>query len=164
MNTWMEMAVRVVLIGAGATVVMDLWLMVLQRLKVPTLNFGFIGRWIGNGLGFRWARDGIAKAPPVRGELLLGWTAHYAIGLLFAALLVSVSGMEWMQAPTLLPAVSVGITTVLIPLLIMQPAMGAGIASSRTPRPLLNVLKSLANHTVFGIGLYLAGLLVASLC
>lgn len=163
MNTWTEMTVRIVLIGAGATVVMDLWLVLLQRLKVPTLNFGFIGRWIGNGLGFRWARDGIAKAPPVRGELLLGWMAHYTISLLFAALLVSVSGTEWMQAPTLLPAVSVGIATVLIPLLIMQPAMGAGIASSRTPKPLLNVLKSLANHTVFGIGLYLAALLVARL-
>ncbi len=163
MNQWTEMVYRVVLIGAGATVVMDAWLMLLKRLKVPTLNFGFIGRWIGNGLGFRWARDGIAKAPPVRGELLLGWMAHYAIGVLFAALLVGVCGMEWARAPTLVPAISVGIATVLIPLFIMQPAMGAGIASSRTPRPLLNVLKSLANHAVFGVGLYVAALLAARL-
>jgi len=163
MNQWTEMGVRVVLIGAGATVVMDAWLMLLKRLKVPTLNFAYIGRWIGNGPGFRWARDGIAKAPPVRGELLLGWTAHYAIGVLFAALLVGVCGMEWLRAPTLAPTVSVGIATVLIPLLIMQPAMGAGIASSRTPTPLLNVLKSLANHAVFGIGLYVAALLAAHL-
>jgi len=163
MNQWTEMVVRMVLIGAGATAVMDAWLMVLKRLKVPTLNFAYIGRWIGNGLGFRWARDGIAKAPPVGGELLLGWLAHYATGVLFAALLVGVCGMEWARGPTLVPAVSIGIATVLIPLLIMQPAMGAGIASSRTPKPLLNVLKSLANHTVFGIGLYLAALLVARL-
>lgn len=161
MSQWMEMMYRVVLIGAGATVVMDAWLMLLKRLNVPTLNFGFIGRWIGNGPGFRWARDGIAKAPPVRGELLLGWAAHYAIGVLFAALLVGVCGMGWMRVPTLVPALLTGVATVLIPLLIMQPAMGAGIASSRTPRPLQNVLKSLANHTVFGIGLYLAALLVA---
>lgn len=163
MNQWMEIMYRVVLIGVGATVVMDAWLMLLKRLNVPTLNFGFIGRWIGNGLGFSWARDGIAKAPPVRGELLLGWLAHYAIGVLFAALLVGVCGMEWARVPTLAPALLIGITTVLIPLLIMQPAMGAGIASSRTPRPLLNVLKSLANHAVFGMGLYLAALLVTSL-
>lgn len=163
MNGSMETVLRVVLIGAGATVVMDVWLMALKRLGVPTLNFAYIGRWIGNGPGFRWARDGIAKAPPVRGELLLGWMAHYAIGVLFAALLVGVCGMDWALAPTLAPAVSVGIATVLIPLLIMQPAMGAGIASSRTPKPLLNVLKSLANHAVFGIGLYVAALLVARL-
>jgi hypothetical protein len=163
MNQWTEMGYRLVLIGVGATVVMDAWLMFLKWLKVPTLNFAFIGRWIGNGLGFRWAREGIAKAPPVRGELQLGWLAHYATGVLFAALLVGVCGMEWSQAPTLVPALMTGIATVLIPLFIMQPAMGAGIASSRTPRPLLNCLKSLANHAVFGIGLYLAALLAARL-
>ena len=163
MNEWTEMVVRVVLIGVGATAVMDLWLMVLKRLKVPTLNFGFIGRWIGNGLGYRWAQEGIAKAPPVRGELLIGWVAHYAIGMAFAALLLAVRGTAWAQQPTLLPALAIGIATVAAPLFIMQPAMGAGIASSRTPKPVLNVLKSLVNHAVFGTGLYLAALLVARL-
>lgn len=163
MSAWTEMVYIVVLIGAGATVIMDAWLMVLKQLGVPTLNFAYIGRWIGNGPGFRWARDGIAKAPPVRGELLLGWIAHYAIGVLFAALLVGLCGADWARVPTLLPALSVGIATVLIPLFIMQPAMGAGIASSRTPRPLLNVMKSLVNHAVFGLGLYLAALLAAHL-
>lgn len=163
MNTGTEMVVRVLLIGAGATAVMDVWLMVLKRLKVPTLNFGFIGRWVGNGLGYRWAREGMAKAPPVRGELLIGWLAHYAIGMVFAALLLAVCGTAWAQQPTLLPALAVGVATVAAPLLIMQPAMGAGIASSRTPKPLLNVLKSLVNHAVFGAGLYLAALLAARL-
>lgn len=163
MNESMETMLRVVLVGAGATVVMDVWLMALKRLGVPTLNFVFIGRWIGHGLGFRWARDGIAKAPPVRGELLLGWLGHYATGVLFALLLVGVCGRAWLLAPSAAPALAVGVATVLVPLLVMQPALGAGVASSRTPRPLLNVLKSLANHTVFGIGLYLAALLAARL-
>ncbi len=163
MNAGMEMVVRVLLIGAGATAVMDAWLMLLKRLGVPTLNFGFIGRWVGNGLGYRWAREGIAKAPPVRGELLIGWVAHYAIGMVFAALLLVVFGAAWAQQPTLMPALVVGIATVAAPLFIMQPAMGAGIASLRTPKPVLNVLKSLINHAVFGAGLYLAALLAAHL-
>lgn len=162
MNEWTEMAVRSVAIGAGATAVMDLWLMVLKRLKVPSLNFAFIGRWIGNGLGMRWARTGIAKAPPVRGELLMGWAAHYAIGVLFAALLLVVCGMAWARNPTVLPALAIGIATVAAPLLIMQPAMGAGIASSRTPTPLRNCVRSLVNHAVFGSGLYLAAAAVAA--
>jgi hypothetical protein len=41
--------------------------------------------------------------------------------------------------------------------------MGAGVASTRTPTPLLNNLKSLANHTVFGVGLYLAALISAGI-
>lgn len=163
MNGSMETMLRVALVGAGATVVMDVWLMVLKRLGVPTLNFAFIGRWIGHGLGFRWARDGIAKAPPVRGELLLGWLGHYATGVLFALLLVGFCGPVWLQTPSVAPALAVGVFTVLIPLLVMQPALGAGVASSRTPRPLRNVLKSVANHAVFGLGLYVAALVVARL-
>ena len=41
------------------------------------------------------------------------------------------------------------------------PAMGAGFAASRTPTPLKNCLRSLANHTVFGFGLYLSALAIA---
>jgi hypothetical protein len=49
------------------------------------------------------------------------------------------------------------------PLLILQPALGAGIASSKTPTPVLNSIKSLVTHTVYGFGLYLAALATASL-
>jgi hypothetical protein len=37
---------------------------------------------------------------------------------------------------------------------VMQPAMGAGIAASRTPRPNLARLRSVVTHTVYGLGLY----------
>jgi len=41
--------------------------------------------------------------------------------------------------------------------------MGAGIASSRTTAPLKNSLRSLANHAVFGLGLYLSAAALAHL-
>ncbi len=69
--------------------------------------------------------------------------------------------MDWARQPTLLPAMGVGIATVAAPWLVMQPAMGAGIASSRTPAPAKNRLRSLANHSVFGLGLYLAAVVLA---
>jgi hypothetical protein len=163
MDQLMEGMSRVVLIGTGATMVMDAWLLVLKRLGGPTLNFAFIGRWIGNFSSGKWAHDGIAKAPPIRGELLLGWMAHYAIGIAFAALLVCTYGLEWALKPTPGPALLVGIGTVIAPLLIMQPAMGAGIASSRTATPIRNCLRSVINHTAFGAGLYLAALATALL-
>jgi hypothetical protein len=53
--------------------------------------------------------------------------------------------------------------TVLAPLLILQPALGAGIASRKTPTPIFNCVKSLATHTVYGCGLFLAALAAASL-
>ena len=50
--------------------------------------------------------------------------------------------------------------TVLAPWLVMQPAMGAGIASAKTKSPGQNRARSLVNHTIFGLGLYLAALLI----
>lgn len=161
MNTFTANAAHIALIGMGATAVMDAWLLLLQRLGVPTLNFAMIGRWAGHwGRGI-WTHDAIAKAAPVRGELALGWLVHYASGIAFAGLLAGLAGMDWAHQPTLLPAMGVGIATVAAPWLVMQPAMGAGIAASRTPAPAKNRLRSLANHSVFGLGLYLAAVLIA---
>jgi hypothetical protein len=100
--------------------------------------------------------EDIARTPPVRGEHLIGWCAHYAIGISFAALLPAVQGVAWARSATLMPALVIGVVTVLAPLLVLQPALGAGIASWKTPRPLFNSCKSLITHTVFGAGLFLA--------
>jgi hypothetical protein len=151
---------RVVLIGIGATALMDLWLLLLNRMSVPTLNFGLIGRWAGHLLRGRWAHDSIAKAEPIRGELALGWLIHYAVGVAFAGVLAAIYGVAWTTSPTLLPALCVGIGSLAAPLLVMQPAMGAGIASTRTPAPLKNCLRGLVNHTVFGAALYLSAVVI----
>jgi len=42
----------------------------------------------------------------------------------------------------------------------MQPAMGAGFAASRTPAPMKNRIRSVANHAVFGLGLYLSAVIL----
>jgi hypothetical protein len=163
MANWMEGLTRAALIGIGATVVMDLWVLILKRFGVQTLNFGLLGRWVGHLFRGRVAHDSIANAAPIRNELLLGWLSHYATGIAFAALLMLVFGVQWARSPTLLPAVAVGLGTVVMPFFVMQPAMGAGIASSKTPKPWRNRLRSVAGHHVFGIGLYLAGLATAAL-
>jgi Protein of unknown function (DUF2938) len=159
----LDRSALVVLIGIGATAVMDVWLVLLQRLGVPTLNFAFIGRWVGHLLRGRFAHASIARAEPIAGELAWGWVTHYAVGITFAAVLVAAEGPAWTSRPTLAPAVLVGSLTVLVPLFVMQPAMGAGVASSRTPTPLKNCLRSLVNHTVFGLGLYLSAAVLAPL-
>lgn len=162
MTLFNETILRVVTLGIGATAVMDLWLLLLKSLGVPTLNFSLLGRWVGHMPRGQWAHAAIVKASPVPGELALGWTTHYATGLAFAALLVAWLGPQWLRTPTLAPALLFGMVTVVLPLFVMQPAMGAGVASSRTKTPMLNCLKSLGNHTVFGFGLYVASLAISS--
>lgn len=161
MNILLEDIVRVAAIGVGATAIMDVWLLLLQRLGVPTLNFAMIGRWVGHWPRGVFRHDAIAAACPVRGELVLGWLVHYVTGIAFATLLVGVAGVGWTQSPTPAPALCIGLVTVLAPWLVMQPAMGAGIASARTKSPGQNRARSLVNHSIFGIGLYLTALLLA---
>ena len=158
MSDKVEFVLRTVLIGAGATLVMDGWALVLRWFGIPSLNFAL--RQLPRGT---WVHASIARDAPVRGERLIGWSAHYAIGITFAALLLSMFGLKWARSPSVLPALVIGIVTVVAPLLILQPALGAGIASSRTAHPVLNSMKSLLIHTVYGLGLYLAALVTASL-
>jgi hypothetical protein len=95
-------------------------------------------------------------------ERALGWLAHYAIGVAFGLMLVGAVGADWLARPTVLPALAVGIGTVVAPLLVVQPAMGAGFFASRTPSPIRSCMRSVATHAVFGLGLYLAAVLLSS--
>lgn len=151
----------VAVVGVGATAIMDAWLAFLRRLGVRTLDLALIGRWAGHLARGRFAHAAIAKAAPIRGERLWGWLVHYSVGIVFAGLLVLVQGGGWLRAPSLLPALAIGTATVVAPLFVMQPAMGAGFAASRTSAPLANSLRSVANHAVFGLGLYLAAVAIA---
>src|SRR5690606_30103094 len=104
MTEWTHDSLRVALIGIGATAVMDLWLLLLKRLKVPTLDLALLGRWAGHVLQGRWAHDAIVRAAPIRGERALGWLAHYTVGIAFAALWAGLYGTAWIDVPTFLPA------------------------------------------------------------
>jgi hypothetical protein len=154
-------AALVALIGTGATAIMDTWLVLLRLLGARTLDLALLGRWLGHLAQGRFAHGSIAQSSRVRGELAIGWAAHYAVGIAFAGLLVSIAGLEWTRRPSLLAAVAVGAGTVVAPLFVMQPAMGAGFAASRTAAPVMNCLRSLAGHMVFGAGLYLTAVLIA---
>jgi hypothetical protein len=147
---------HIALVGIGATAVMDAWLLVLARLGVPTTSFALVGRWVGHLPRGQFAHAAISKAEPVEFELGLGWLTHYLIGIAYAGLLVAVQGTAWLERPTYLPALVVGLVTVAAPWFVMQPAMGSGFLASKTPAPLTNCLRNLANHAVFGTGLFLA--------
>ncbi len=150
--------VSAVLIGTAATVVMDAWAMIrLRLLRVPALDYGLVGRWLGHLVRGRLRHARIAASPPVPAERLIGWSAHYLIGIGFAGVLLAIFGLGWTRHPTLGPALLVGIGSVAAPFLVMQPAMGAGLAARRTPNPAIARLHSLVTHAVFGLGLYAGG-------
>jgi uncharacterized membrane protein YagU involved in acid resistance len=147
--------------GLGATLTFDIWALFLKyAFKITPSNFCLVGRWI------RYLPEGIVRHSNLVStsqksrECIVGWIAHYLIGITFAVGFVIFVGSNWLQHPTLIPALIFGIVTVLVPFFIIQPSFGLGIAASKTSDPLQARLRSLMNHIVFGIGLYLFALLV----
>lgn len=156
-----ELLFQILCLGVGATMMMDMWLLLLKRLNLPSLNFALLGRWVGWMFRRKFIHTSIAQSPAIRWEYALGWLAHYSVGILFAFSFVLMVGDAWLRQPQFSSALIFGVITVLIPFLIMQPAMGAGIASTKTALPLQNCLRSLINHAIFSCGLYLSAQLLA---
>jgi len=153
-----SLLVYAALIGIGATAVMDLVALARKWLAgTPPPDYGLVGRWFAYMPRGQFRHDAIGTSPPLPGERAIGWIAHYLVGIAYASIVLAIWGVEWAQRPTLLPALIVGIGTVAAPFLLMQPGLGAGIASSRTPNPPAARLRSLIAHASFALGLYVAG-------
>jgi hypothetical protein len=150
-----------ILIGIGATLVMDLWNLFLKRtFNIQSLNYCLLGRWVRHMPSgtFRHASIGAAGQKPF--ECTVGWIAHYSIGATLALVFVVLVSSEWLARPTLQPVLYYGLGTVVFPFFVLQPSLGLGVASSRAPNPTKARLKSLMTHCVFGVGLYVSGLAV----
>jgi hypothetical protein len=157
-----EFILRAVLIGAGATAILDGWALVATRAYgAPAPRWDLVGRWVAGLPRGRFVNRNLGGTPPVPGELAIGWVVHYAIGIGYAALLLAVSGLAWARHPTPGPAIVLSLLLLAAPFFVMQPGMGAGIAAARTPDPTAARLKSLVGHTVFGLGLYVSALVSA---
>lgn len=147
--------VEAVLVGLGATLLIDLWALFLRRaFRIPSLNYCLLGRWVLYIPDGRIVHESITATPKKPHECTVGWITHYLIGTAFALLFVLLVSGSWLVRPTLLPALAFGIATALVPFFIMQPSFGLGVAASKTPNPNRARLKSLMTHTVFGVGLY----------
>src|SRR5262245_23957100 len=108
--------IATVLIGLGATFVMDLWTVVLNRaFAVPLPNYCFVGRWLRHMVHGTFTHPSIAAAQTQPAECSIGWIAHYTIGMLFALGFVAFATPQWLKSPSLLPAFAFGVVTVAIP-------------------------------------------------
>jgi hypothetical protein len=154
--------VSAILIGLGATLTFDLWARFLKyAFKITPSNICLVGRWLRYMPEGTFRHLNISSSPQKSGECAVGWIAHYTIGIMFAVAFVALAGSNWLQHPTLIPAIVFGVVTVVAPFFIMQPSFGLGFAATKTPRPAQARLRTLMNHTAFGVGLYLFALLIS---
>jgi len=158
----MTTGVSGVLIGLGATLIMDLWNVFLRHaFDIRSLDYCLLGRWVRH-MPREFRQASIASAPRQSNECGAGWVAHYSIGVSLGVVFSLAVPEAWLTTPTLPPALAYGVATVVLPFVVLQPALGLGVASARAQRPTVARIKSLATHAVFGCGLYIsAALLVA---
>jgi len=140
--------------GIGATLIIDLWAVLLKRtFGIMPTNWAIVGRWFaGIPLGrFKLRTDSCEY--PIRFELQLGWIADYAVGIGYA--LVYMTIMNLASTPvSLATAMAFGLVTVLAPWLVLMPGLGKGWFAATAPRPALTRLLNLVVHLMFGAGLY----------
>lgn len=157
----MGLLVKGVVAGFGATVLMDVWAILLWKAFGQSRpNWAPVGRWfwhLKNGVVFH---DDIGKAEPYAHELALGWLSHYAVGILYGVILALIVGDGWFAAPTFLPAWILGIVTVGAGWFLLQPGLGIGVAASKLPNANKVRVLNLVSHTVFALGLFGTALLI----
>lgn len=164
MNHLGSSLISAILIGIGATFTFDLWALFLKRaFKITPSDICLVGRWLRYMPEGTFKHSNIVSAPKKSAECTVGWIAHYLIGITFAIAFVALVGSDWLQHPRPIPAIVFGVVTVLAPFFVLQPSLGFGYAASKAPNPTQARLRSVMNHTAFGVGLYLFGMLVNGL-
>lgn len=152
--------VNAVIIGIGATLVMDFYALFQQRFfAIMPLNYALVGRWLIYMPKGIFYHKNILLTQSVKMESVVGWFAHYAIGVILAAIMIVLTGNSWLIEPTIVAALTFGILTVIFPYFLMQPCLGFGVAAAKTPKPNVARFRSLMTHSVFGLGLYLSALI-----
>nr|WP_314265740.1 DUF2938 family protein [uncultured Moellerella sp.] len=160
--TPIEIISYILLLGIISTLFMDFIGVIQARLfRSPGLNYAFVGRWaLSILLKGQFKHDPIMATPSIAGEKVLGWCLHYLIGIVFATLMVFYIINNNQVKPNFIAAIATGIISLIAPYFIMQPGFGFGIAASKLPTANKVRLKSFIAHLSYGLGLYLAMLIL----
>ena len=147
------------IVGILATVTMDVVARIALRLGIAgqgprRTGPDLIGRWVGYLLQGKFRHTDILQTPPLRGELLLGFAAHYTIGIVLTLLFLGLVLVAHMR-PAPLSAILFGTATTALPWFLMFPSQGMGWLGWHAPGDVHLVRASLFNHIVFGLGIAL---------
>ena len=132
----MDLTIQGVLIGVIATIGMDIWAAIAKHVfRLPTADWAMVGRWFGHMPRAAFIHHPISAAAPIPNELIIGWIGHYVTGVVYGLAYLYIVQVLLSSSPSLVSALVFGLVTLVAPWLIMQPAMGAGVFATQTPRP-----------------------------
>ena len=147
---------RSVGIGILATITMDV-------LSVTALKVGLVaplpprlmGRWFALLARGQFLHSDIGQVPPINHELAIAVPMHYTIGITLAIVYLFVSSALGLSPRNLIAALGFGLSTNVLPWLLMFPSMGFGWFGAHGPPGTRLFLSSLVTHVFYGFGLWL---------
>jgi Protein of unknown function (DUF2938) len=148
-----------VIVGILATVTMDFVAVIGLGLGIAgrgprRTGPDLIGRWVGYLLRGKFKHSDILQTPRLRGELLLGFAAHYSIGIVLTLVYFGVLAVAHAR-PTALSAILYGTATTGLPWFVMFPSQGMGWLGRDAPGGAHLARASLFNHIMFGLAIAL---------
>ena len=150
-------AFEILAVGIVATLATDAWQRLLQTTAgIPPANWALVGRWVAWSARGVFVHRPITATPKVNGEVAIGWAFHYAVGVVYAALYLTIMRFGLNSGPTLASALIFAIVLLVAPWFILQPALGLGFVARHTPNPAVTRTVNVSVHAVFGLGLYLS--------
>lgn len=144
------------LVGIGSTIILDVWVTLVEKtIGIPQTNWGMAGRWVcGIPKGNLILDTSFDQAPTIS-EKAIGWLFHYAVGIGYALLLILLFGVDFIDAPSLMPIIIVGLVlSTLAGLAILMPALGAGFMGRLVPNWYAMFIYLVVAHAVFAAGQY----------
>jgi Protein of unknown function (DUF2938) len=147
---------RIVAAGVLSTLSMDVLTGIAAALRVVApLPPNLVGRWFASVARAQPFHADIARASPVPHELLAAFPVHYVIGTaLTTAFVYGTGALGWSRGVGV--ALAFGLSTSLLPWLVMFPSMGYGLFGTHGPEGTRLFTSSLMTHAFFGLGLWIA--------
>ena len=147
---------RNVIIGLIATVTMDALNGGATKLRlIATLSPHSLGRWFASVARGRPVVKDINQMPPIKHEMVIAVSGHYAIGVTLALVYLLTTSSLGLTPRNPITALAFGVCTNVLPWLLMFPAMGYGVFGAHGPIGTRLFQSSLVNHLFYGVGLWL---------
>ncbi len=140
-----------IIVGIVATFVLDI--AAAAGIAAGVFRLPAFGRWFLYFLRGKFRHDDIEKSAALPGENVLTLPLHYLAGMGLVALYLLLVDWTPLEAGDFVVAVLYGLSTSLIPLLIMLPSMGYGLLGLRGHPRFAWLRQILAMHVAYGIGI-----------
>jgi hypothetical protein len=146
--------IKAFVVGMCATLLMDLLNFLGAKLElVAQFRPSMLGRWVTRLVRGEFILQDIRKAPPAKGELIIGELTHYSIGGMLAVFFVLLAGQLGLPMTNFAVTIVYGIFTCVFAWFILFPSYGFGVFGKRGPAHMKPLKTSLYGHFNFGLGL-----------